>query len=100
MAAPITHIILADKIFNRYFADKDKRDFYVGTSFPDIRYMGIIKREKTHFIDLDIKTLQQLPSFEAGMKFHSLVDIVRENYMRSRGVYSILPESPYITQSL
>jgi hypothetical protein len=100
MAAPITHIVLADKLLGRYFQEKDKRDFYVGTSFPDIRYMGIIDREKTHFSNLTLNILQSLSSFEAGLKLHSLVDRVREDFMKSKGVYSLVPESPFITQSL
>lgn len=100
MAALATHIILADKVFEKYFRDKTKSDFYVGTSFPDIRYLGVIDREKTHFSDLNIHSLISLPSFEAGLKFHSLVDKVRENFMRSQNVYSLLPESQFITQAL
>ncbi|KKT78257.1 MAG: hypothetical protein UW75_C0047G0007 [Parcubacteria group bacterium GW2011_GWF2_44_8] len=100
MAAPATHIVLADKIFDKYFHGKDKKVFYVGTSFPDIRYMGIIDREKTHFGNLTLRVLQSLSSFEAGLKSHSLVDRVREEFMKSRGVYSLVPESQFITQSL
>ncbi|MEO8581748.1 MAG: hypothetical protein ABI425_04210 [Patescibacteria group bacterium] len=100
MAAPATHIILADKIFEKYFQNTTKSDFYIGTSFPDIRYLGVIDREKTHFIDLSIQALISLPPFEAGLKFHSLVDKVREKFMRSQNVYSLVPESPFITQAL
>lgn len=100
MAAPATHVILADKVFEKYFQGKTKSDFYVGTSFPDIRYLGVIDREKTHFSDLNIHTLTSLPAFEAGLKFHSLVDKVREEFMKSHSVYSLVPESPFITQAL
>ena len=100
MAAPITHIILADKLFGRYFQEKDKNKFYVGTSFPDIRYMGIIDREKTHFNNLTLEILQSMSSFEAGLKLHSLVDKVREEFMRLKGVYSLVPKSLFVTQSL
>lgn len=100
MAAPATHIILADKVFEKYFQDKTKSEFYIGTSFPDIRYLGVIDREKTHFSDLNINTLTSLPAFESGLKFHSLVDEVREKFMRSHNVYSLVPESRYVTQAL
>ena len=100
MAAPITHIVLADKLFERYFHGKDKKDFYVGTSFPDIRYMGIIDREKTHFSNVKLGILQSLSPFEAGLKFHSLVDKVREDFMKSKDVYALVPASPFTTQSL
>lgn len=100
MAAPATHIVLADKLFEKYFHKENKKDFYVGTSFPDIRYMGIIDREKTHFSNLTLDILQSLPPFETGLKLHSLVDKVREDFMKSKGVYSLVPESPFTTQSL
>jgi len=40
MAAPATHIILANKLYKNHFSDKDFAKFIVGTSFPDIRYFG------------------------------------------------------------
>ncbi|HAI22538.1 TPA: hypothetical protein DCP77_00510 [Candidatus Collierbacteria bacterium] len=99
MAAPITHIVLAEKVFNKYFPDRDKKQFYVGTSFPDIRYFGGIDREKTHFSGLTLKEFVNDDSFIAGVKFHSLVDILREKYMRERGLYSLFPESEFLTQA-
>lgn len=47
MAAPITHVALTEKIFNNIFHNYDKKEFIIGTSFPDIRYLGTIDREKT-----------------------------------------------------
>jgi len=46
MAAYITHIVLTDKIFDKHFSNKNKAEFYIGTSFPDIRYLGVIKKRK------------------------------------------------------
>jgi len=78
MAAPITHIALTDKVFNKYFKDKDKPLFCVGTVFPDIRYLAEIEREKTH---LRISSLAEVEkeknSFLAGVKFHDFVDCNR-----------------------
>ena len=100
MAAPITHIVLTDIIFDKFFSDKDKDNFYIGTSFPDIRYLGVIDRQKTHFNDVNIEYLKSLPSFEAGLKLHSLVDKVRDDFVISRGVYASVPQSPFITHAL
>lgn len=100
MAAPITHIVLAEKIFTKFFGDKNKKDLYLGTSFPDIRYLGIIEREKTHFHDLKIQELQTLPAFEAGLKLHSLVDEVRETFVQAQGIYQLAPDSPYTTLAI
>jgi hypothetical protein len=100
MAAPVTHILLAHQVFKKYFATKNPRDFYIGTSFPDIRYLGHIERQETHFAQPSLSELITLPAFAAGLKFHSLVDLVREDFVRSRNAYSLVPESPYLTQAL
>ncbi len=75
MAAPITHLVLADKVFYKFFKDKKRSDFLVGTSFPDIRYLKVIDREKTHIKNIDLDDVKnEKSSFNAGFKFHSLVD--------------------------
>jgi len=43
MAAPITHIALTEKIFDKFFKDKKRKDFFIGTLFPDIRYLKITR---------------------------------------------------------
>ena len=99
MAAPITHIILAEKVFNQQFPNLSKDKFLVGTSFPDIRYLRVIKREQTHSKNT-LSEIKLAESFEAGRQFHCLVDTVRENYIQKNDVYSIIPESKLIMQSL
>ena len=81
MAAPITHIVLTDKIFQNHFKDKNKADFYTGTVFPDIRYLGVIDRNKTHFKNLKISDVKKETSFWAGFKFHSFLDEAREKFL-------------------
>lgn len=99
MAGPITHIVLTIKVFSRFFKDKDLQKFVVGTSLPDIRYLGLIDRDKTHFKNITLHEIQDLDSFEAGLKFHSLVDRVREAYMVENDYYSLFPESKVTTQA-
>lgn len=74
MPAPITHIVLADKVFEKYFSGKNRPDFFVGTSFPDIRYYDNLDREKTHQGGLSLEEMGRESSFSAGMHFHALVD--------------------------
>lgn len=101
MAAPITHIILTEKVFDIYFSDKDKKSFFVGTSFPDIRYLGTIDRKETHYTDMTLREVQEeTDSFTAGMKFHSLVDERREDFMQSQNIYEYIPESSQKTRAL
>lgn len=100
MAAPATHIVIAEKLFEKYFSNKDKGRFMVGTSFPDIRYLGVIDREKTHYEKMGLSDVIMSESFESGVKFHSLVDQVREKYVVEVGMYDFFVESPYKTQAM
>jgi hypothetical protein len=100
VAAPATHIVLADKVFNDYFAKKDKKKFFIGTSFPDIRYLGAIDRDKTHFRLSNVQDISKSDSFEAGIKFHSLVDNVGLDFMSRRKLYSYFPESEFQLQAV
>jgi hypothetical protein len=96
MATPITHILLADKVFNKHFSDKDKGSFYRGTVFPDIRYLGEIKRNETHFKDVSLFEVKKESSFFAGFKFHSLVDKIREKFIREQNLYSLFPSLKHL----
>ncbi len=77
MATPITHVVLTDKIYNKFFSDKNKKEFFIGTLLPDIRYLKVIERNKTHFENLAISDLKDDDSFLSGMKFHSILDKTR-----------------------
>jgi hypothetical protein len=83
MAAPITHVILAEKMFPKYFSHLNRKKFFVGTCFPDIRYLGVIDREKTHFLHPKLNHIQKENSFMAGVMFHSLVDEARNYFIRN-----------------
>jgi hypothetical protein len=100
MATPITHIVLTQKVFDKFFKDKIRKDFFIGTSFPDIRYLKVIDRNKTHYNSLSIADLGNDESFSAGVKFHSILDHVREKFIIESNAYTLCPESKYITQSL
>lgn len=83
MAAPITHIVLADKIFDKYFSGKNRKEFFVGTSFPDIRYYDNLDREKTHQNGKSIEEIAKEGSFLAGAHFHAFLDEKWGNFYRS-----------------
>jgi len=80
MAAPITHIVLAEKVFKKHFAQKNKAEFLVGTSLPDIRHFDNIDRDKTHFLGLALADIKNEDSFLAGLKFHSLTDELHDRF--------------------
>jgi len=103
MAAPITHIVLTEKVFNKHFSDKKRKDFYIGTVFSDIRHLGVVDRKSTHFLlqELELEDIKkEQNSFTSGLKLHSLVDDIRERFIESKNVYSLIPESKYKTQIL
>ncbi len=93
MATPITHIVLANKLYDRFFADKDKQNFLIGTSFPDIRYLGSIDRGQTHLDVTNIKEIINDDAFMAGVKLHSYIDQSREEFITNRGIYDLYPPS-------
>lgn len=81
MAAPITHIVLALKILFLLPSTIDKGAFIVGTSFPDIRYKACLDREKTRIEPVSWSDVLICPSsFRAGMLFHNMVDMIREEH--------------------
>lgn len=101
MAGPVTHIVLALKIIASGLIDTDVKEFIIGTSFPDIRYLGVIERDKTHYKNVtwhDIVT-EQSP-FYAGLKFHAFVDRIREEYMHNSGIYTFIRETSYRSQCM
>jgi len=80
MPSPITHIVLAEKIFEKHFSQKNKSEFFIGTSFPDIRYFDNLDRIKTHLPGSSLAEIKKENSFMAGLKFHSFVDEVHNNF--------------------
>ena len=79
MAAPVAHIFCALAILNSGALQvKSAKDFIIGTSFPDIRYIAKLQRNDTHKVPVTWTDVQNAKtSFEAGVLFHSLVDEVR-----------------------
>jgi hypothetical protein len=68
-------MVLTSKVFDRFFSRFDKREFFLGTVFPDIRKFGLVEREATHFLGATInQVLEAKTSFAAGVIFHNLVD--------------------------
>lgn len=57
MATPITHFVLAEKIYTDLFSLFNKKDFLLWNILPDIRYLNVINRSESH---LDIKKTQRM----------------------------------------
>lgn len=96
MASQITHVAYAKHILERFLSGQkiDEKRYYIGTLFPDIRYLGALKREQTHISDPSIEQLIQIDNdFEKGIYVHSLVDLEREKTLIKLGVYEDIEEN-------
>jgi len=93
MAAPITHIL-----FTTVLSKNVSNEFIAGVSFPDIRYLGSISRERTHMYGVD--RLTDTTSFISGMAFHQYIDELRGEYWKHNGIYERLPDTPLTAQAL
>ncbi len=95
MPWPVTHILVAEKFWDSFFSHHDRSAFLIGTCFPDIRYPAQINRELTHFPDTHIADIDSRPSFQAGMHFHSLTDVLWNTYIRDRqtAIFAIVPHN-------
>jgi len=90
MPAPVTHIVLALSILPM-LPDKNKEEFLIGTSFPDIRYLGTLTREQTHMSDPTWSSIiKESSSFKAGIEFHALVDRIHDEYMSKHNAYNYI----------
>lgn len=101
MAGEATHIILADRTLSSHALPYHRREFLLGTVFPDIRYLGDIERDSTHAHEVSLDAvLSEADSFVAGAKFHSLVDKTRNDYIKAAGLYDLCPPFLYDQQAL
>lgn len=89
-AGPVTHIVLGEEWLAQRapeYTQEQKKLFLLGTLFPDIRYLGTIKREDTHFKKVSLDKVQKETSiFRQGMLFHSFVDEFREKWIKSHSI--------------
>jgi hypothetical protein len=99
MPAPLMHIALAFIALEGPFSHTSKKDFIVGTSFPDIRYLKVIDRKQTHenYVSWD-QVNQDKNGFKLGYLFHSWVDLIFDEFMQNNNIYEKLPKSTYTTQ--
>jgi hypothetical protein len=96
-AGPITHAYLAQKWIksHEHFSQQEEESFMRGTLFPDIRYLGIITREDTHYNGVTLEGLLQDKSpFSKGKKLHSFVDEKREEFVVKSKIYDKIKTVP------
>lgn len=101
-AGPYVHLYLADQFIKNFtnYEENEKKQFILGTLYPDIRYLGVQTKEDTHFevMTFDEVLLETSPFF-AGMKFHSFVDIERAHIADQHTIYDSLEASGFPNDS-
>lgn len=90
MASQITHVVYGKKIFDRLDEGLNWSEFVIGTTFPDIRYLAKIDRNKLHYFNTSEGKIPKDNSFKAGLYTHSLVDEKREDFIEAEGVYEFV----------
>lgn len=96
-AAPVTHALLAEKWMaaQEQYDDMEKRSFIIGTLFPDIRYMGDVKRSDTHEKGVTVKRLKEKQNaFLKGKRLHVFVDELREKCVVKWKMYDKIQHVP------
>ncbi|MCS5710872.1 hypothetical protein [Candidatus Berkiella aquae] len=97
-AGPAMHVTLGEKwiaTFAPEYTEEQKKLFLLGTVFPDIRYLGVIKRTQTHFKGMTLEKVYATDSpFMRGMYFHSFVDEYRDRCVRKTGIEKTITEIP------
>ncbi|MBS0186363.1 MAG: hypothetical protein JSS34_08635 [Proteobacteria bacterium] len=97
-AGQFMHVHLADlwlQIQKWEYTPDQRQAFILGTLFPDIRYLGDIKREETHEKSLSRKDIevQKGNPFEAGRKLHVWINLIREQFVEKYGIYEKFPKA-------
>lgn len=89
-AGPVCHAHLSERFLEHFpkYNQEERKAFLIGSLFPDIRYLSKINRDDTHFDPVSLQDVLEEPSaFMAGLKFHSYVDITREEYVVREKIY-------------
>lgn len=97
-AGPVMHIALGQQWLNLYaptYTQEEKKLFLLGTVFPDIRYLGVIKRSQSHYKGMTLEKVYQANTpFMRGMYFHSFVDEYREKYIKQHDIMKKIATVP------
>ncbi len=95
-AGPAMHVALGKEWLALYapqYTEQEKKLFLLGTVFPDIRYLGVIKRDQSHYKNMTLKkVLEEKKPFMRGIYFHSYVDEHREKYVHEHAPYKKLSD--------
>jgi hypothetical protein len=79
----------------------NRKEFIIGTLFPDIRYMGKVQRSQTHAKKVNLALIDKTPDyFKKGMLFHAYVDDQQEDFTNKSTAYRHLPKDIKTSRSI
>lgn len=88
MSMPVGHVYYAQE-FLRAYSRFDQKTFMAGTLLPDIRYLKVVDKERTHqYTELDT-IINSLDAFNAGMQFHAWVDRQRDERIKAYNIHDL-----------
>ncbi|NGX42372.1 MAG: hypothetical protein K940chlam7_00652 [Chlamydiae bacterium] len=96
-AAPGSHLFFAEWWIdaNGIFDQNCRDEFIIGNLFPDIRYLGTVKRRMTHVKGVNKDDIKNADSyFRAGILLHSFVDEEREKFVKKYKIFKKLDFIP------
>jgi hypothetical protein len=96
-AAPATHVYFAQlwMDLNGIQQLDMQNNLIAGTLFPDIRYLGTIKRDQTHEKGITTEKIRNSSNqFKAGMRVHAYLDVEREKVVKRTKISSQLSAIP------
>lgn len=94
---PFFHLAMAEKWLEmkNISKEEERKEFILGTLFPDIRYLKELTRRETHDPYPSLAKVESSSSlFEAGKIFHAWVDVIRECYLSRHQTYEKLSFLP------
>lgn len=95
MASEITHIVLAKQIKDKFYPQLDPAPFYVGATFPDIRYISPLTRSQTHHFNYSTSD-----PFFLGCLVHVQIDHLRIKFLDQHHLYQLFPKLKFPGTSL
>jgi hypothetical protein len=86
MPSPISHLYYAQRLAEKYPVE-DMAAYLRGTVFPDIRYLGVIDRSKSHRTDVKLEeVMAEQNSWKRGYLLHCWLDSAWNGYWLQFGL--------------
>lgn len=90
---------MTQKAFGTFLKGYRKKDFTVGTLFPDIYHINGVEKEKTHSKNPPRHDSLPKGSFLSGTYFHSLVDHAQGDFIMKHRIHSLCSGAAYVNDA-